>query len=58
MVLRKGATRAEQTPKTDKVKFKYVKTFKLLGLNIDNKLLNIEDNFNERTENIRQKISI
>ena len=56
--IRIGANHNDQTPKKDKVKYKYVKTFKLLSINIDNKLLNLEENFIERKKNIRPKIAI
>ena len=43
--IRIGANHNDQAPKKDKVNYKYVKTFKLLSINIDKKLLNLEDNF-------------
>ena len=47
-LIRIGANHDDLTPKTDKVKFKYVKSFQLLGVNIDNKLLKLEENFELR----------
>ena len=46
------------TPMTKEVKFKYVTTFTLLGVNIDNKLSNLHENFEIRKKRIRQKIAI
>ena len=36
----------------------YVKAFQLFGVNIDNKLLRLEDNFIEIKKKIKQKIAI
>ena len=41
-VIRIGANLDDLTPKTDEVKFKYVTSFQLLGVNIDNKLLRLD----------------
>ena len=54
-VIRIGANHDDLTPKTDEVKFQYVQTFQLLGVNIDNKL---EENFVLRKKKIRHKIAI
>ena len=40
---------------TDRVKFKYVTTLKLLGVEIDNKLEKLKENFNGIKENKREK---
>ena len=45
----------DTTPITDKVKFKYVTTLKLLGVEIDNKLEKLKENFNGRKENKHEK---
>ena len=45
-------------PITDEVKFEYVKTFTLLGVEIDNKAENLKENFISRKKKIRTKIAI
>ena len=45
-------------PITDEVKFEYVKTFILLGVEIDNKAENLKENFVARKKKIRKKIAI
>jgi hypothetical protein len=57
-VIRIGAKLDDNTPLTNKVKFIYANTFKLLGVNIDNKLKNLTDNFEARKKKIRTKIAI
>ena len=57
-VIRIGDKLDNTIPLTNKVKFKYEKTFKLLGVNIDNKLQKLADNFEIRKNKIRQKIAI
>ena len=51
-----GANLDDLTPNTDEVKFKYVTSFALLGVNIDNRLLKQEENFELRKKWIWQKI--
>ena len=48
-----GANQDDLTPKKDEVKFKYVTSIQLLGVNIDNKLCILEENFE-----LRKKIAI
>ena len=57
-VIRIGENMDNLTPMTKEVKFKYVTTFTLLGVNIDNKLSNLHENFEIRKNRIRQKIAI
>ena len=57
-VIRIGAKLDDNTPLTNKVKFIYANTFKLLGVNIDNKLKNLTENFEARKKKIRTKIAI
>eukprot|EP00090_Calanus_glacialis_P035375 TRINITY_DN60407_c0_g1_i1.p1 TRINITY_DN60407_c0_g1~~TRINITY_DN60407_c0_g1_i1.p1 ORF type:complete len:167 (+),score=30.83 TRINITY_DN60407_c0_g1_i1:69-503(+) len=57
-VIRIGANMDNLTPMTKEVKFKYVTTFTLLGVNIDNKLRKLNENFEIRKKRIRQKIAI
>ena len=57
-VIRIGDKLDNTIPMTNKVKFKYEKSFKLLGVNIDNKLEKLADNFEIRKNKIRQKIAI
>jgi len=57
-VIRIGSNLDNVTPLTDEVKFKYVKSFTLLGVEIDNKLCNLHENFEIRKKKIRQKIAI
>jgi hypothetical protein len=44
-VIRIGANLDNITPKTTEVKFKYVTSFTLLGIEIDNKLCKLSDSF-------------
>ena len=53
-----GTNLENVTPLTDEVKFKYVTSFTLLGVEIDNKLCNLSQNFELRKKKIRQKIAI
>jgi hypothetical protein len=57
-IIRIGDKLDNTEPLTNKVKFKYVKTFKLLGVDIDNKLEDLPANFITRKKKIRQKIAI
>ena len=57
-VIRIGDKLDNNTPLTNKVKFVYTNTFKLLGVNIDNKLKKLSDNFEARKKKIRTKIAI
>ena len=57
-VIRIGAKLDDNTPLTNRVKFIYANTFKLLGVNIDNKLKTLTDNFEARKKKIRTKITI
>ena len=57
-VIRIGTNLENVTPMTDEVKFKYVTSFTLLGVEIDNKLCNLSENFEIRKKKIRQKIAI
>jgi hypothetical protein len=57
-VIRIGSNLNNVTPLTDEVKFKYVTSFTLLGIEIDNQLRNLSENFEKRKRKIRQKIAI
>ena len=57
-VIRIGTNLENVTPITEEVKFKYVTSFTLLGVEIDNKLCNLSENFEIRKKKIRQKIAI
>ena len=57
-VIRIGTNLENVTPLTEEVKFKYVTSFTLLGVEIDNKLCNLSHNFELRKKKIRQKIAI
>ena len=57
-MMRIGANLDNLTPITAEVKFKYVTSFTLLGVNIDNKLCKLDENFEIRKKRIRQKIAI
>ena len=57
-VIKIGDKLDNNTPLTNKVKFVYANTFKLLGVNIDNKLTKLSDNFEARKKKIRTKIAI
>ena len=52
-----GANLDSITPKKTEVKFKYVTSFTLLGVEIDNKLCKLDENFEIRKRRIRQKTS-
>ena len=47
-MIRIGTNLENVTPMTDEVKFKYVTSFTLLGVEIDNKLCNLSQNFELR----------
>jgi hypothetical protein len=51
-VIRIGANLENVTPITEEVKFKYVTSFTLLGVEIDNKLCNLSENFEIRKKRI------
>ena len=53
-----GANLENITPITEEVKFKYVTSFTLFGVEIDNKLCKLSENFEIRKKRIRQKIAI
>ena len=57
-VIRIGTNLENITTITEEVKFKYVTSFTLLGVEIDNKLCNLRENFEIRKKRIRQKIAI
>ena len=57
-VIRIGSKLDDKKPLTNLVKFVYDTEFTLLGVNIDNKLKKLENNFIERMKKIRQKIAI
>ena len=57
-VIRIGDNLDNIIPLTNKVKFKYEKSFKLLGVNIDNKLEKLPEYFERRKNKIRQKICL
>ena len=56
-VIRIGDNLDDLTPLTDKVKFKYATEFRLLGVDIDNKLNNLQSNFTTRLKKIRNLIN-
>ena len=45
-------------PITNEVKFIYTTKFKLLGVDIDNKLLHLQDNFKKSQKKINQQIHL
>ena len=57
-VIRIGSKLDDTKPLTNLVKFTYDTEFTLLGVNIDNKLQKLEENFVERKKKIRKKIAI
>jgi hypothetical protein len=57
-IIRIGSKLEDKQPIANKVKFKYASEFKLLGVNINNKLRKLADNFDERKKKIRKKIGI
>ena len=57
-VIRIGSKLDDKKPLTNLVKFVYDTEFTLLGVNIDNKLKKLENNFIERMTKISQKIAI
>ena len=57
-VIRIGAKLDDTKPITNKVKFVYTKVFKLLGVDLDNKLELLWTNFEKRKKKIRTKIAI
>ena len=57
-VIRLESKLDDTRPLTNLVKFTYATKFTLLGVNIDNKLKKLEDNFEERKKNIRKKMAI
>ena len=57
-VIRIGANLENITPITEEVKFKYVTSFTLLGVEIDNKLCNLSENYEIKKKRILQKIAI
>ena len=54
----KGANLEDTKPLIDEVKFEYVTKFTLLGVEFDNKLELMTENFVERKKKIRKKIAI
>ena len=57
-VIRIGTKLNDVKPLTNKVKFVYTKDFKLLGVDLDNKLEKLWTNFEKRKKKIRIKIAI
>jgi hypothetical protein len=57
-VIRIGDRLDDKHAITNIVKFIYTTNFKLLGVNIDNKLKKLSENFEERKKKIRKKIAI
>ena len=57
-VIRIGTNLENTEPLTDEVKFEYVTKFTLLGIDIDNKLKLMTENFEMRKRKICQKIAI
>ena len=57
-VIRVGSKLDDLKPLTNKVKFAYTKDFRLLGVDLDNKLSKLWKNFEERKKKIRKKIAI
>ena len=55
-VIRIGSKLNDTKPLTNLVKFTYDTEFTLLGVNIDNKLQKLEENFIERKKKIRKKM--
>ena len=55
-IIRFGTKLEDVNPITDKVKFIYTTTFKLLGVDIVYQLLKLQDNFIKRQKKINQKI--
>ena len=57
-MIRIGANLDNTTPLTEEVKFEYVTKFTLLGVEFDNELELMTENFEERKKKIRKKIAI
>ena len=57
-VIRIGTKLNDVKPLTNEVKFEYTRNFKLLGVDLDNKLENLWTNFEKRKKKIRTKIAI
>ena len=53
-----GKKLEDLTPLTTEVKFIYTTKFKLLGVDIDNQLLHLQENFIKRQKKINQKIHL
>ena len=55
-IIRMGTKLDDLEPTPDEVAMKYAKNFTLLGINIDNKLKKMDENFKERAKKIETKI--
>ena len=55
-IIRFGTKLEDTQPITNEVKFIYTTNFKLLGVDIDNQLLHLQDNFKKRHKKINQQI--